>query len=43
VAKPRRYQLHNVDDVSYIPFDQDSANLFFQLVFHLAMNTPPWC
>ena len=31
-AKLRRYKLLIVDEVGYIPFDQDSANLFFQLV-----------
>lgn len=28
----RRYSLLIVDEVGYIPFDQDAANLFFQLV-----------
>ena len=32
LAKLRRYKLLIVDEVGYIPFDQDSANLFFQLV-----------
>lgn len=32
LAKLRRYKLIIVDEVGYIPFDQASANLFFQLV-----------
>ncbi|MBP2412707.1 DNA replication protein DnaC [Arthrobacter stackebrandtii] len=32
LAKLRRYKLLIIDEVGYIPFDQDSANLFFQLV-----------
>jgi hypothetical protein len=32
LAKLRRYKLLIVDEVGYIPFDQDSANLFVQLV-----------
>lgn len=32
LAKLRRYKVLVVDEVGYIPFDQDSANLFFQLV-----------
>lgn len=32
LAKLRRYKLLVIDEVGYIPFDQDSANLFFQLV-----------
>ena len=32
LVKLRRYKLLIVDEVGYIPFDQDSANLFFQLV-----------
>jgi hypothetical protein len=28
----RRYRLIIIDEVGYIPFDQDAANLFFQLV-----------
>jgi DNA replication protein DnaC len=32
LAKLRRYGLLIVDEVGYIPFDQDAANLFFQLV-----------
>jgi DNA replication protein DnaC len=32
LAKLRRFKLLIVDEVGYIPFDQDSANLFFQLV-----------
>lgn len=32
LAKLRRYSLLIVDEVGYIPFDQDAANLFFQLV-----------
>jgi DNA replication protein DnaC len=28
----RRYGLIIVDEVNYIPFEQDAANLFFQLV-----------
>lgn len=32
LAKQRRYKLLIVDEVGYIPFDQDSANLFFQLL-----------
>lgn len=31
LAKLRRYKLLIIDEVGYIPFDQDSANLFFQL------------
>lgn len=32
LKKIRRYRLVIVDEVGYIPFDQDAANLFFQLV-----------
>ena len=32
LIKLRRYSLLVVDEVGYIPFDQDAANLFFQLV-----------
>ena len=32
LARLRRYSLLIVDEVGYIPFDQDAANLFFQLV-----------
>ena len=32
LAKLRRYGLLIVDEVGYIPFEQDAANLFFQLV-----------
>jgi DNA replication protein DnaC len=32
LVKLRRYSLLVVDEVGYIPFDQDAANLFFQLV-----------
>lgn len=32
LAKQRRFKLLIVDEVGYIPFGQDSANLFFQLV-----------
>jgi DNA replication protein DnaC len=32
VVKLRRYGLIIVDEVGYIPFEQDAANLFFQLV-----------
>ncbi|GAA4289716.1 hypothetical protein GCM10023161_32970 [Mycobacterium paraffinicum] len=32
MKKIRRYKLIIVDEVGYIPFDQDAANLFFQLV-----------
>ena len=32
LVKLRRYSLLLVDEVGYIPFDQDAANLFFQLV-----------
>lgn len=32
LKKIRRYRLIIVDEVGYIPFDQDAANLFFQLV-----------
>ncbi|MET4783751.1 IS21-like element helper ATPase IstB [Glaciihabitans sp. UYNi722] len=32
LVKLRRYSLLIVDEVGYIPFDQDAANLFFQLV-----------
>ena len=32
LAKLRRYGLIIVDEVGYIPFEQDAANLFFQLV-----------
>ncbi|MGW8768554.1 ATP-binding protein [Streptomyces sp. NPDC055815] len=28
----RRYKLITIDEVGYIPFDQDAANLFFQLI-----------
>jgi DNA replication protein DnaC len=30
--KIRRYKLIIIDEVGYIPFDQDVANLFFQLI-----------
>ena len=32
LTKLRRYKVLVIDEVGYIPFDQDSANLFFQLV-----------
>ncbi len=32
LAKLRRFGLIIVDEVGYIPFEQDAANLFFQLV-----------
>ena len=32
LKKIRRYKLIIIDEVGYIPFDQDAANLFFQLV-----------
>ena len=32
LKKIRRYRLIVVDEVWYIPFDQDAANLFFQLI-----------
>ena len=32
IAKLRRYGLIIVDEVGYLPFEQDAANLFFQLV-----------
>ena len=32
LAKLRRYQLLIIDEVGYLPFEQDAANLFFQLV-----------
>ena len=32
LAKLRRYGLTVVDEVGYLPFEQDAANLFFQLV-----------
>ena len=32
LKKIRRYRLIIIDDVGYIPFDQDAANLFFQLI-----------
>lgn len=32
LKKIRHYKLIIVDEVGYIPFDQDAANLFFQLV-----------
>jgi DNA replication protein DnaC len=32
LKKIRRYRLIIVDEVGYIPFDQDAANLFFQLI-----------
>lgn len=32
LVKLRRYGLLIIDEVGYIPFDQDAANLFFQLV-----------
>jgi DNA replication protein DnaC len=32
LVKLRRYGLIVVDEVGYIPFEQDAANLFFQLV-----------
>jgi DNA replication protein DnaC len=32
LAKLRRYALIIVDEVGYLPFEQDAANLFFQLV-----------
>ena len=32
LAKLRRYGLLIVDEVGYLPFEQDAANLFFQLV-----------
>lgn len=32
LVRLRRYGLIIVDEVGYIPFEQDAANLFFQLV-----------
>jgi DNA replication protein DnaC len=32
LARLRRYALLIVDEVGYIPFEQEAANLFFQLV-----------
>jgi DNA replication protein DnaC len=32
LKKIRRYRLIIIDEVGYMPFDQDAANLFFQLV-----------
>ena len=32
LTKLRRYGLIIIDEVGYIPFDQDAANLFFQLI-----------
>ncbi|AAT89211.1 transposase, ISlxx1-degenerated [Leifsonia xyli subsp. xyli str. CTCB07] len=32
LKKIRRYKLIIIDEIGYIPFDTDSANLFFQLV-----------
>jgi DNA replication protein DnaC len=32
LARLRRYSLLIIDEVGYIPFEQDAANLFFQLV-----------
>lgn len=32
LTKLRRYSVLVIDEVGYIPFDQDAANLFFQLV-----------
>jgi DNA replication protein DnaC len=32
LKKIRRYRLIIIDEVGYIPFDTDAANLFFQLV-----------
>ena len=32
LVKLRRYGLIIIDEVGYLPFDQDAANLFFQLV-----------
>ena len=32
LKKIRRYRLSIIDEVGYIPFDQDAANLFFQLI-----------
>lgn len=32
LVRLRRYRLIIVDEVGYIPFEQDAANLFFQLV-----------
>ena len=32
LTKLRRYKLIIIDEVGYLPFEQDAANLFFQLV-----------
>jgi DNA replication protein DnaC len=32
LKKIRRYKLIIIDEVGYIPFDQDAANLFFQFI-----------
>ena len=32
LKKIRRYKLIIIDEVGYIPFDTDAANLFFQLI-----------
>ena len=39
LARLRRYGLIIVDEVGYLPFEQDAANLFFQLV-SAATSTP---
>lgn len=36
----RRYELIIIDEVGYLPFEQDAANLFFQLVSIPATNAP---
>ena len=44
LAKLRRIGLLVVDEVGYIPFEQDAANLFFQLVssrYEHASEVPP--
>src|SRR5579862_4303596 len=47
LARLRRYGLIIVDEVGYLPFEQDAANLFFQLVSsryeHASLILPPTC
>ncbi|BBG02789.1 hypothetical protein Pdca_39980 [Pseudonocardia autotrophica] len=42
LKKIRRYKLIIIDEVGYIPFDQDAANLFFQLIASAMNKAASW-
>lgn len=39
LARLRRYELIIIDEASYLPFGQDAANLFFQVLLRGSMAT----